>query len=222
MFTSTQKTFSILFFLIVALELICGSVESLSTYHYITKPSILIALLLFFWTQSSIINKSIRILTLIALVFSLLGDVLLMFVDLSPNYFMMGLIAFLIAHVFYILVFLKHRDKSKQPLWFGLLLIVYGIGMFYGLKDGLGEMLIPVLIYMLVILTMAITAFWRNNSVGKWSYVLVFFGALFFMMSDSLLAINKFHTTLPLSNVSIVLTYALAQFFIVSGILKVR
>jgi uncharacterized membrane protein YhhN len=222
MFTSTQKTFSILFFLIVALELICGSVESLSTYHYITKPSILIALLLFFWTQSSIINKSIRILTLIALVFSLLGDVLLMFVDLSPNYFMMGLIAFLIAHVFYILVFLKHRDKSKQPLWFGLLLIVYGIGMFYGLKDGLGEMLIPVLIYMLVILTMAITAFWRNNSVGKWSYVLVFFGALFFMMSDSLLAINKFHTTLPLSNVSIMLTYALAQFFIVSGILKVR
>ena len=222
MFTSTQKTFSILFFLIVALELICGSVESLSTYHYITKPSILIALLLFFWTQSSIINKSIRILTLIALVFSLLGDVLLMFVDLSPNYFMMGLIAFLIAHVFYILVFLKHRDKSKQPLWFGLLLIVYCIGMFYGLKDGLGEMLIPVLIYMLVILTMAITAFWRNNSVGKWSYVLVFFGALFFMMSDSLLAINKFHTTLPLSNVSIMLTYALAQFFIVSGILKVR
>ena len=103
-----------------------------------------------------------------------------------------------------------------------LLLIVYGIGMFYGLKDGLGEMLIPVLIYMLVILTMAITAFWRNNSVGKWSYVLVFFGALFFMMSDSLLAINKFHTTLPLSNVSIMLTYALAQFFIVSGILKVR
>ena len=94
--------------------------------------------------------------------------------------------------------------------------------MFYGLKDGLGEMLIPVLIYMLVILTMAITAFWRNNSVGKWSYALVFFGALFFMMSDSLLAINKFHTALPLSNVSIMLTYALAQFLIVFGILKAR
>jgi uncharacterized membrane protein YhhN len=83
-------------------------------------------------------------------------------------------------------------------------------------------MLIPVLIYMLVILTMAITAFWRNASVGKWSYVLVFFGALFFMMSDSLLAINKFHTALPLANVSIMLTYALAQFLIVFGILKAR
>lgn len=222
MLTSTEKTFSILFFMIVALELICGSVESLATFHYITKPSILIALILFFWKQSTALHKSIRLMTLLALVFSLLGDVLLIFVDQSPNYFMMGLIAFLIAHIFYITVFLKHRDKNKQPVWFGLLLIIYGIGMFYGLKDGLGEMLIPVLIYMLVILTMAITAFWRNNSVGKWSYVLVFFGALFFMMSDSLLAINKFHTALPLSNVSIMLTYALAQFLIVFGILKAR
>jgi|UniRef100_UPI00404B57A0 uncharacterized membrane protein YhhN len=222
MLTPTEKTFSILFFIIVTLELICGSDESLTMYHYITKPSILISLILFFWTQSTSINKSIRVLTLSALIFSLLGDVLLMFVDQSPNYFMMGLIAFLIAHIFYIMVFLKHRDKNKQPLWFGLLLLIYGIGMFYGLKDGLGEMLIPVLIYMLVILTMAISAFWRNKTVGKLSYVLVFFGALFFMMSDSLLAINKFHTALPLSNVSIMLTYALAQFLIVFGILKAR
>lgn len=222
MFTNSEKIFSLLFFMIVVLELICGSVESLATYHYITKPSILIALILFFWTQSAALHKSIRLMTLLALVFSLLGDVLLMFVDQSANYFMLGLIVFLIAHIFYIAVFLKHRDKNKQPLWFGLLLLMYGIGIFYGLKDGLGEMLIPVLIYMLVILTMAITAFWRNNSVGKWSYVLVFFGALFFMMSDSLLAINKFYTSLPLSNISIMLTYALAQFFIVFGILKAR
>lgn len=222
MLTSTEKIFSILFFIIVTLELICGSIESLVTYHYITKPSILIALILFFWTQSAALQKSIRLKTMLALVFSLLGDVLLMFVDQSANYFMIGLIAFLIAHICYILVFVKHRDQNKQPIWFGLLLMVYGVSMFYGLKDGLGEMLIPVLMYMLVILTMAITAFWRNKTVGKWSYILVFFGALFFMMSDSLLAINKFHTALPLSNVSIMLTYALAQFFIVFGILKAR
>lgn len=222
MFSTTEKTFSILFFLIVALELICGNVESLATYRYITKPSILIALILFFWTQSTALQKPIRILTVFALLFSLLGDVLLMFDDLSANYFMMGLIAFLMAHLFYILLFLKYRDKNRKPIWFGLLLIVYGIGMFYGLKDGLGEMLVPVIIYMMVILVMVFTAFWRTKTVGKWSYVLVFFGALFFMISDSLLAINKFHTALPLSNVSIMLTYALAQYFIVFGILKAR
>lgn len=222
MFSTTEKTFSILFFLIVALELICGNVESLATYRYITKPSILIALILFFWTQSTALQKPIRILTVFALLFSLLGDVLLMFDDLSANYFMMGLIAFLMAHLFYILLFLKYRDKNRKPIWFGLLLIVYGIGMFYGLKDGLGEMLVPVIFYMMVILVMVISAYWRTKTLGKWSYVLVFFGALFFMISDSLLAINKFHTALPLSNVSIMLTYALAQYFIVFGILKAR
>src|SRR5690606_32954211 len=179
-------------------------------------------LILFFWTQSTKLQKPIRILTVFALVFSLLGDVLLMFDDLSANYFMMGLIAFLIAHLFYIMLFLKHRDRNRKPIWFGLLLMVYGIGMFYGLKDGLGEMLVPVIIYMMIILVMVITAFWTTKTVGKWSYVLVFFGALFFMMSDSLLAINKFHTALPLSSVSIMLTYALAQYFIVFGILKAR
>lgn len=222
MFSTTEKTFSILFFLIVALELICGNVESLATYRYITKPSILIALILFFWTQSTALQKPIRILTVFALLFSLLGDVLLMFDDLSANYFMMGLIAFLMAHLFYILLFLKYRDKNRKPIWFGLLLIVYGIGMFYGLKDGLGEMLVPVIFYMMVILVMVISAYWRTKTLGKWSYILVFFGALFFMISDSLLAINKFHTALPLSNVSIMLTYALAQYFIVFGILKAR
>lgn len=222
MFSTTEKTFSILFFLIVALELICGNVESLATYRYITKPSILIALILFFWTQSTAFQKPIRILTVFALLFSLLGDVLLMFDDLSANYFMMGLIAFLMAHLFYILLFLKYRDKNRKPIWFGLLLIVYGIGMFYGLKDGLGEMLVPVIFYMMVILVMVISAYWRTKTLGKWSYVLVFFGALFFMMSDCFLAINKFHTALPLSNVSIMLTYALAQYFIVFGILKAR
>lgn len=222
MFSTTEKTFSILFFLIVALELICGNVESLATYRYITKPSILIALILFFWTQSTALQKPIRILTVFALLFSLLGDVLLMFDDLSANYFMMGLIAFLMAHLFYILLFLKYRDKNRKPIWFGLLLIVYGIGMFYGLKDGLGEMLVPVIFYMMVILVMVISAYWRTKTLGKWSYILVFFGALFFMISDSLLAINKFHTALPLSNVSIMLTYALAQFLIVFGILKAR
>src|SRR5690606_1648863 len=220
MFSTTEKTFSILFFLIVALELICGNVESLATYRYITKPSILIALILFFWTQSKALQKPIRLLTVLALVFSLLGDVLLMFDNLSASYFIMGLIAFLIAHIFYILLFLKYRDKNRKPIWFGLLLIVYGIGMFYGLKDGLGEMLVPVIFYMMVILVMVISAYWRTKTLGKWSYVLVFFGALFFMISDSLLAINKFHTALPLSNVSIMLTYALAQYFIVFGILK--
>jgi uncharacterized membrane protein YhhN len=92
--------------------------------------------------------------------------------------------------------------------------------MFYFLKDGLHDMLIPVMVYMFVILLMATTAFLRKGIVNNLSYTLVFVGAIFFMISDSLLALNKFHEPLPFSNISIMLTYSIAQYLIVLGILK--
>jgi len=219
MLTKTEKSFSVLFFIIVIVELVFGSTESLSQLHYFSKPLILIALIVFFYKQSKHLNKSIRVITLLALMFSLIGDVLLMFVNKSANFFMSGLVAFLIAHIMYILVFYKSRNKTANKLPIIVILLIYASGLFYFLIDGLGEMLIPVLLYLLVILTMATTAFIRKRS-NKDSYKLVFIGAVFFMISDSLLALNKFYEPLPFSNISIILTYALAQYLIVLGILK--
>tara|TARA_R110000868_G_scaffold328255_1_gene589136 strand:- start:1541 stop:1768 length:228 start_codon:yes stop_codon:yes gene_type:complete len=73
---------------------------------------------------------------------------------------------------------------------------------------------------MFIILLMVITAFFRKGSVSKSSYILVFLGALFFITSDSLLALNKFYKPLPFSSISIMLTYSIAQLFIVLGIKK--
>lgn len=219
MLTKTEKSFSVLFFIIVIVELVFGSTESLSQLHYFSKPLILIALIVFFYKQSKHLNKSIRVITLLALMFSLIGDVLLMFVNKSANFFMSGLVAFLIAHIMYISVFYKSRNKTANKLPIIVILLIYASGLFYFLIDGLGEMLIPVLLYLLVILTMATTAFIRKRS-NKNSYKLVFIGAVFFMISDSLLALNKFYEPLPFSNISIILTYALAQYLIVLGILK--
>lgn len=219
MLTKTEKSFSVLFFIIVIVELVFGSTESLSQLHYFSKPLIIIALIVFFYKQSKHLNKSIRVITLLALMFSLIGDVLLMFVNKSANFFMSGLVAFLIAHIMYISVFYKSRNKTANKLPIIVILLIYASGLFYFLIDGLGEMLIPVLLYLLVILTMATTAFIRKRS-NKNSYKLVFIGAVFFMISDSLLALNKFYEPLPFSNISIILTYALAQYLIVLGILK--
>lgn len=219
MLTKTEKSFSILFFIIVIAELIFGSVENLSQYHYFTKPLILISLIVFFYKQSKHLNKRTRNITLLALVFSLAGDVLLMFVSKSANFFLSGLGAFLLAHIMYVLVFLKSRNKAANSLPIVVILLMYASVIFYFLKDGLGDMLIPVLAYLLVILIMAATAFIRKRSNID-SYKLVFAGAVFFMISDSLLALNKFYEPLPFSNISIMLTYALAQYLIVLGILK--
>jgi uncharacterized membrane protein YhhN len=75
---------------------------------------------------------------------------------------------------------------------------------------------------MLVILSMATTAFLRQGNVVKNSFVLVFIGAILFMISDSILALNKFYQPLPFTNISIMFTYGFAQLFIVFGLLKQR
>ena len=220
MLTKKEQGFSILFFIIVIAELICSSVDSLNGLHYVTKPAILVSLIAYFLTSSNHLNKTLKLLTLFALLFSLLGDVLLMFVHKSEGYFMFGLIAFLLAHIMYIIVFLKHKNPNKNPYVFTLIALLYAAILFYIMFDGLGDMLYPVTVYMLVILTMAVTAFLRQGKVLPLSYTLVFLGALLFMLSDSILALNKFYKPLPLSNISIMLTYALAQYFIVLGLLK--
>lgn len=222
MIQNTEKQFTSIFILLIIAELICGSVESLSTWHYITKPSLLIALIIFFHGQSKALSQKTRRITFLALVFSLLGDVLLMFVDISPHYFMLGLLSFLVAHVCYCLVFMINRNPNINFLAIGVFLCSYAFVLFYLLKDGLGTFLIPVIVYMIVILMMVMTAFLRQNKVPKKSFVLVFLGALLFVISDSILALNKFYMPLKFSSISIMLTYALAQYFIVFGLLKQR
>ncbi|WP_426429804.1 lysoplasmalogenase [Winogradskyella sp. HB-48] len=218
--TNTEKQFSILFFVIVLFEIITGSTQTLQIAHYIAKPAIVMSLMFLFIKTSGGISKSIKRITILALGFSVLGDILLMFVNQSPHFFTLGLVAFLLAHVMYILVFLKHRNKHKSIIGFVILLLLYASGLFYLLKDSLGDMLIPVIVYMIVILSMATTAFMRKGIINTNSYNLVFIGAIFFMISDSILAVNKFYQPIALSNISIMLTYALAQFLIVLGILK--
>lgn len=222
MLTNKEKQFSILFFIIVLLELITGSSEALQYSHYIAKPAIVMSLIFLLINTGKHLPKPILNKILAALIFSLLGDILLMFVNYSGHFFTVGLIAFLIAHVFYVMAFLEHKNSKKSALGFIIGLMVYAAFLFYVLIDGLGSMLIPVIIYMLVILTMATSAYLRKNSVSDLSYKLVFIGAIMFMISDSVLAFNKFYEPLPLSNLSIMFTYALAQYLIVLGILKIN
>ncbi len=220
MLTKVEKLFTLLFCLILLAEIYTAS--NFESLNYIAKPAILISLILFFWKQSDGLETRIRQLTLGALSLSLLGDTLLMFVDKSPHFFTAGLAAFLLAHILYVLVFLKSKNPTKKPWIFTGVLIVYGASLFYLLNDNLGDMLLPVFLYMLIILTMAISAFLRMGSVARISFNFVFAGAILFLVSDSLLATNKFYEPLPFSNISIMFTYAFAQLFIVFGLLKQR
>jgi len=99
------------------------------------------------------------------------------------------------------------------------LFVLYGIWMFIQVKAGAKDLALPVLIYILVILAMGITAFNREGAVSKKSFRLVGTGAILFMLSDSLLAWNKFVEPIELAPVFVLSTYGIAQLMIVSGML---
>lgn len=209
-----------LFIVLVILDIITGSLQNESLRHF-TKPLILLSLFVYFAINGRSLARSIYILMLLALFFSWLGDSFLMYDAISPNYFMLGLVSFLTAHILYCVVFLKRWNKSaSSTYWLVLItLMLYGSVLFIQLKDKLGELLIPVIIYVSAILLMAITAYRRKKMVTSESFTLVFIGALFFIASDSILAVNKFVNAFPYSHILVMGTYAAAQYLIMKGIL---
>lgn len=208
------------FFLFVILDLVTGYLD-LQGLRQFTKPLILLSLILFFGIYGKRLPRKVYGYTLIALFFSLMGDVLLLYDHISTLYFMLGLIAFLIAHISYAVVFLIQGKSVLKKKWYLIsgLFLVYGITLFMVLKENLGQLKFPVSIYILGILAMAITAYGRKDRVDPTSFNLVFMGALFFILSDSILAINKFLMIVPGSHILVMGTYAAAQFFIVKGLL---
>jgi len=164
---------------------------------------------------------------LAALTLSWLGDVILLFTDLGEIYFILGLVCFLTAHIIYCILFNKqkrNRKKQNKPLFiFGSILIAfYLIGMISVLMPHLGSLEIPVSIYASVISIMLLFAFNGFLVWEKPGNKLVFLGAVFFVISDSILAVNKFYAPIPKSSFFIMLTYLLAQYLIVVGVLKLN
>lgn len=217
-----KNSFLILFTILVFIETIIANMEGFKNLHFISKPLIVGALLFYFIKSSKHLSGFIRRFTVSALAFSLLGDVLLLFSNRSSYFFVAGLLAFLVAHILYSLVFLKARNPQRKPYVFIALLLVFALFLFSILKPGLGDLLIPVLLYMGVILVMATSAFLRRGMVSTKNYNLVFLGALFFLISDSSLAINKFYMPFEYADFIIMFTYAAAQLLLVLGLLEAR
>ena len=151
----------------------------------------------------------------IGFLFSDVGDILL---ELNRSeYFVFGLAAFLIAHIFYIAVFIRKPVLKKQRSIIALAIIIYGLVLGLILIPNLGSMMIPVVAYLLVILAMGISA-----TLGADNHSLIITGACFFILSDSIIAVDKFLTPISFSSFWIMTIYYSAQFCIMSGSLKHR
>ena len=159
---------------------------------------------------------------LLALAFSWLGDVLLMFELIHGSFFIFGLTAFLVAHIFYIVLFdqVRVKEKIRQSLLPLLPIAIYYILLMSLLQPYLGNMQKPVSVYGLVISIMLSFAvdLWRSKDLVASFFVIL--GALLFISSDSLLAINKFYSSFEFAGILIMLTYGTAQLFITLGTVR--
>jgi uncharacterized membrane protein YhhN len=160
-------------------------------------------------------------LLLAALSLSWLGDVLLMFDGRSSGFFIGGLTSFLSAHVAYIAYFLGiHSDRTSylktRPVML-LVVVVFVIELLYILWPRLGGMRLPVTVYGIVIGTMLACAWWQYGRLENrtaWSFIA---GAMFFVISDSLLAINRFAHPTPAGGLLVMATYCMAQYMLARG-----
>ena len=76
-----------------------------------------------------------------------------------------------------------------------------------------------IIIYAFSLILMSMMALNRSGRVGARSARLVFLGSLFFLLSDSMIAVNKFHAAIPLAGFLIMITYITAQYLIMRGLI---
>jgi len=150
----------------------------------------------------------------LGLVFSLAGDVLLLTPD---RFFTLGLSAFLLTHIAYLLAFTRDAHfPARLGVWIPYLLFATCCNflLFSRLPAGLH---FPIAFYSLFLVSMAAQALGRSlflhTSAARFAAV----GALLFVLSDVLLALNRFYAPLRLAPLLILVPYYAAQWLIASS-----
>lgn len=209
-------------FLLLSLAEIVGIFTGSEKLHFIVKPLLIPCLLLLLYRTISRVNGKNLLLT--GLLFSWAGDVLLMFESKNALFFIFGLVCFLTTHIFYITYFLKIRSANVSLLKKYPVLVpgvvAYGISLVWLLYPHLADLKLPVMVYAAVICSMLLCSLHVFVKVNRKPAVCYLAGAAFFVLSDSLLAINKFYQPFVYAGVFIMLTYCAAQYFIVRGYIE--
>ncbi len=206
--------------LLSILALACAALTILSKYRqwkrleYIFKPLTMFWIILIALLEAHPVSATYQQLILAALLVSLAGDMYL----LLPDKFIYGLGCFLIAHALYFAAF-SVTIKHYPPLWTCVPFLVYGALMLWRLWDNLGDMRLPVIVYILMILLMV----WQADN--RWleaqkntSAILALAGAYLFVASDSVLAVERFRGTWRSAPFWVLSTYFLAQWLLAMSV----
>lgn len=165
-------------------------------------------IILFALTTRSLFSRTYKRIVILGLFVCMIADGVL-------YWFMIGLITFFIGHIFYIIAF-RHMARKHMPIWAAIPLLLYGIGMAIWLAGsqfttGQTVLGIAIIAYICVITTMGWMAI-------RTRLPLAIVGALLFIFSDSVLAIDRFVYAIPYRDALVMVSYYAAQVFIAASI----
>ena len=191
--------------------------------EYIAKPAVMVTLFIWLWTASRL--NSALLWFGIGVLFSLAGDILLMFS--LDRFFLAGLVAFLLAHIAYVIGF--NIPIPGFSAWGIILAVMVGLGGTRIIRrilaqlesKGQGRMRIPIILYSFVISLMLLSAMMKlmDISWSATSSLLVSAGAFLFYISDIILAWNKFVSPIQNGRIYNIAAYHLGQIALIAGVI---
>ncbi len=227
-----MKNIFLILYVLLGGSNIFASIINHSLMVQITKPFLMLLLIGYFLQNTIRTTSTFRKLIVAALFFSWLGDTFLMFVENPPyiaSFFLFGLLAFLVTHLFYAYSFLKvpkTTNKSpflkEKPFWI-VPFILFLMGSIYLFWPGIEAPLkIPVVIYSSVIVGMALCCLQLKGRIPENIFLFLFLGVLLFVASDTLIGVRKFREPFFGIQGAIMVLYLAGQWLIAEGSIKMN
>ena len=212
-----QKTGLGIFLLLIGIHCLFIYLD-MPAWRMYSKLLLVPVLMAWIWSTA---GKQVPLIVYAGLFFSFIGDLLL--TREGDLFFLIGMVAFMLTHFCNSLYFLRlqdtHSSRLREALVAAVLLILLSIIIFSVLNPYLGSFRVPVLVYMLAISIMAILAANTAANPPLRSIALRCFipGAALFVVSDTLLAMNKFIYHQQTISILVMLTYGIGQLLLVRG-----
>lgn len=201
-------------FLLVAITDIYAVIIQNKSLEIIFKPLLMTTLVIVYLLSV----KKANFWLVSALFFSFWGDVFLL--D-KTNYFVFGLGSFLIAHIMYIKMttkFLKTTSIVKILTTSIVFVALFTVVLFL-IKDNLGEMLVPVIVYGIAISTFGTCALLNYLQEKSTANTWLLLGSILFIASDSLIALNNFYSPKHFFDIAIITLYVVSQYLIIKAVI---
>ncbi len=213
--------------ILIILAFIFAGLESLALWkgwrklEFVVKPAVMVCLFIWLYTTAGL--QGALLWFGIGILFSLAGDISLIFID---RFFMVGLIVFLLGHIAYLIGF-NIPFPETLGVWAIAIAIVIGLSsvrlirrIVEGVRKNQPRLVLPVIVYSTIITLMLLSALltlfrpeWKSTPA-----YLVSFGAFLFFLSDIVLAWNRFVSPIKNSRMINIGVYHLAQITIILGV----